>query len=72
MSPRLQGETLWFANKVWLRKVPFLIGTEPEFLAAMILSLVPMVFTPDDEIYGNDEVRPLRREVHFLICTCPA
>lgn len=63
LSPRLQGETLWHVNKKWLAKIPFLRGTEPEFIAAMVLSLHPMVFTPDDEIFGNEALYILNRGV---------
>ena len=33
MSPTLQGETLWRINQKWLRRVRFLAGTQPEFIA---------------------------------------
>jgi hypothetical protein len=63
MSPRLKGETLWLTNKTWLHRVSFLVGTEPEFIATMVLALNPVVFTPEDEIYGNEELYVLHRGV---------
>ena len=53
MSPTLQGETLWRINGKWLRRVRFLNGTQPEFIAKVMLSLEPLVFSPSESIFGN-------------------
>ena len=53
MSPTLQGETLWRVNHMWLRRVRFLIGTQPEFIGKVMLSLSPLVFAPSENIFGN-------------------
>ena len=44
-------------------KVRFLVGMEPEFVAAICMSLLPMVFTPDDMIYGNEELFVIYRGI---------
>ena len=36
MSPSLQGEVLLHCNSAWLKRVSFLDGTEPEFVAALV------------------------------------
>lgn len=56
MSPRLQAETLWEINKLWLSRVRFLVGMEPEFIAAICMSLEAKILSPDDVIYGNEEL----------------
>ena len=56
MPPRLQAETLWEVNKRWLFRVRFLLGTDPEFIASVCMALEPIVFTPGDMIYGNEEL----------------
>ena len=53
MSPSLQGEVLWKVNQQWLRRVRFLRGCEPEFIARTLLSLRPLVFAPGDVAFGN-------------------
>jgi hypothetical protein len=53
MSPGLQAETLKLTSARWLPNVDFLHGTEGEFIAALILALHPMVFTPDDRVSPN-------------------
>ena len=53
MSPSLQGEVLWIVNHVWLRRIRFLRGCEPEFIARTLLSLRPLVFAPGDVAFGN-------------------
>ena len=37
MSPALQGEVLWLTNAVWLQRVVFLRGAQPEFIAKVLL-----------------------------------
>lgn len=53
MSPSLQGEVLWLTNSSWLRRIRFLRGCEPEFIARVLLSLRPLIFAPGDVAFGN-------------------
>ena len=64
MSPGLQAETLALTSKRWLRNVRFLHGCDPEFIASLVLSLRPTVFTPDDVIMpGYRELFVIHRGV---------
>ena len=63
MSPRLQAETLWMTNKRWLPKVRFLRDVEPEFIAGFCMALTPMIFTPDDQVHGNEQLFVIYRGV---------
>ncbi len=64
MSPGLQAETLALTSRRWLRNVRFLHGCDPEFIASLVLSLKPTVFTPDDLIMpGYRELFVIHRGV---------
>ena len=63
MSPRLQAETLWQVHKQWLSRVRFLVGMDPEFIAAVCMSLEAMILSPDDMIFGNEELFVIYRGV---------
>ena len=73
MAPRLQADTLWVTNKHWLKKVRFLVGVEPEFIASLCLGLHPMIYTPDDTVYGNDELTAIGNynRLYVTFAPCP-
>ena len=50
MSPALQAEVLLHVNAVWVRKVSWLKGGFPPFLAEILLALRPAVFAPKETI----------------------
>ena len=41
---------LLHCNSAWLKRVKFLEGTEPEFIAALVLNLQPIVFAPSETV----------------------
>jgi hypothetical protein len=53
MSPTLQLELLWHANRKWLRQVVWLQQAEPGFIAQLVLALKPMVFAPSEIASGT-------------------
>ena len=53
MSPKLQGEVLLHCNQSWIKRVDFLQGVDDEFVAALVLNLVPIVFAPSETIFGT-------------------
>ena len=53
MSPKLQGEVLLHCNQSWIKRVGFLQGVDDEFVAALVLNLVPIVFAPSETIFGT-------------------
>ena len=53
MSPKLQGEVLLHCNQSWIKRVGFLTGVDDEFVAALVLNLVPIVFAPSETIFGT-------------------
>ena len=52
MSPKLQGEVLLHCNQSWIKRVDFLVGVDDEFVAALVLNLVPIVFAPSETVLG--------------------
>ncbi len=53
MSPKLQGEVLLHCNQSWIKRVDFLQGVDDEFVAALVLNLVPIVFAPSETVFGT-------------------
>jgi len=47
-SPSLQAELAWRANRRWVQRVPFLVGTELRFMVQVALGLRPAVYAPGE------------------------
>jgi len=47
-SPSLQAELAWRANRRWVQRVPFLVGTELRFMVQLALALRPAVYAPGE------------------------
>ena len=63
ISPNLQYEVIWEANKKWLRQIRFLVGTSHGFICDLVLRLTPIVYAPDDIVVNNSEMIVICRGV---------
>ena len=48
MSPSLQGEVAWTANKEWLARIPFMTHCGEDFKVEVAMALTPKVFAPGE------------------------
>jgi potassium voltage-gated channel Eag-related subfamily H protein 7 len=49
MSPSLQGEVAWAANKKWLERIPFLKNCGPDFKIELAMALDAKLFAPGEQ-----------------------
>ena len=49
MSPSLQGEVAWAANRRWLERIPFLHHCGPDFKVDLAMQLTARVFAPGEQ-----------------------
>ena len=60
LSPALQAELAWKTNNRWVKRVPFLNGTELAFMVEIALNLKPAVFAPGERPV-NDKLYIIHR-----------
>ena len=53
MSPSLQGEVAWAANRRWLERIPFLHHCGPDFKVELAMQLTARVFAPGEQAPGG-------------------